>query len=278
MSEQFERGEAAPLASWRAITVDLAHCVRFYSRLPLPALPWEQDAHALPSFPRLVRVIPLAGLVIGLLPALVLGSALLLDLGPWLAAILSVAAMTLTTGALHEDGLADTADSFGGSTHEKRLEIMRDSRIGSFGASALFLALALRIGTLAALASRIDGGAVMAVILIAASLSRTVGLMPLVFLPSARQDGVSQAVGQPSRETFWLAVGLSGGIAVIVGALAGLPALGIALMLVLSALSGAAFIWFAARHIGGQTGDIAGAAQQVAEIAALIGLLTALQP
>ena len=63
--------------------------------------------------------------------------------------------MVLTTGALHEDGLADIADSFGGTTRERRLEIMRDSRIGSFGASALFLALALRIGALAALASRI---------------------------------------------------------------------------------------------------------------------------
>ncbi len=266
------------MTSWKAVLADLAHCIRFYSRLPVPALPWEQDAHALPSFPRLVRVIPMAGLVIGLLPALVLGSALLLGLGPWLAAILSVAAMTLTTGALHEDGLADTADSLGGSTREKRLEIMRDSRIGSFGASTLFLALALRIGALAALASRIDGGAVMAAVLIGASLSRTAGLMPLVFLPPARRDGVSQAVGQPSRETFWLAAALAGGIAVILGALAGLPPLGIALMLALSALSGLAFIRFADQHLGGQTGDIAGAAQQVAEIAALIGLLTALQP
>ena len=278
MSEQFQQGEAAPVTSWKAVLADLAHCIRFYSRLPVPALPWEQDAHALPSFPRLVRVIPMAGLVIGLLPGLVLGSALLLGLGPWLAAILSVAAMTLTTGALHEDGLADTADSFGGSNREKRLEIMRDSRIGSFGASTLFLALALRIGALAALASRIDGGAVMAAVLIGASLSRTAGLMPLVFLPPARRDGVSQAVGQPSRETFWLAAALAGGIAVILGALAGLPPLGIALMLALSALSGLAFIRFADRHLGGQTGDIAGAAQQVAEIAALIGLLTALQP
>jgi len=278
MSEQFEQGEAAPLTAWKAVTVDLAHCVRFYSRLPVPALPWEQDAHALPSFPRLVRVVPLAGLAIGLLPALALGGALLLDLGPWLAAILSVAAMTLTTGAFHEDGLADTADSFGGSTREKRLEIMRDSRIGSFGACALFLSLALRIGALAALASRIDGGAAMGAVLVVASLSRTAGLMPLVFLPPARRDGVSQSIGQPAPETFWLAAGIAGGIAVILGALAGLPPFGIALMLALSALSGVAFIRFAARHLGGQTGDIAGAAQQVAEIAALIGLLTALQP
>jgi adenosylcobinamide-GDP ribazoletransferase len=278
MSEQFEQGEAATIGGWQALTVDLAHCVRFYSRLPVPALPWEQNAHALPSFPRLVRAIPLAGLLIALLPAAVLGLALLLDLGPWLAAILAVAAMVMTTGALHEDGLSDVADSFGGSTREMRLEIMRDSRIGSFGASALFLALALRIGALATLASHIDGGAVIAVILIVASLSRTVGLMPLVFLAPARRDGVSQAVGQPARETFWLAAGIAGGIAVVLGALAGLPPLGIALMLVLSGLSGAALTGFASRHLGGQTGDIAGTAQQVAEIAALIGLLTVIQP
>jgi adenosylcobinamide-GDP ribazoletransferase len=278
MSEQFEQGEAATVSGWQAVTVDLAHCVRFYSRLPVPALPWEQNAHALPSFPRLVRVIPLAGLVIGLVPAAVLGCALLLDLGPWLAAILSVGTMVLATGALHEDGLADTADSFGGPTREKRLEIMRDSRIGSFGASALFLALALRIGALATLASRIDGGAVMAVVLLVASLSRTAGLTPLVFLSPARRDGMSQAVGQPARETFWLAAGVAGGIAVALGALAGLPPMGVALTLALSGLSGAAIGGFASRHLGGQTGDIAGAAQQVAEITALIGLLTAIRP
>ncbi len=276
MSEQIERSEAATRSAWQAFAIDLAHCIRFYSRLPVPALPWEQDAHALPSFPRLVRIIPVAGLVIGLLPAAVLGFALLLDLGPWLAATLSATAMVLTTGALHEDGLGDTADSFGGATIEKRLEIMRDSRIGSFGASALFLSLSLRIGALAMIVARSDAAVAMATVLIVASLSRTAGLMPLAFLPPARRDGMAQAVGQPSRETFWVAVAIAGAIAVVLGALAGLPPAGIALMLVLSGLSGIALTRFAERHLGGQTGDIAGAAQQVAEVVALIGLLTVL--
>jgi adenosylcobinamide-GDP ribazoletransferase len=265
------------MSAWQAAAIDLAHCVRFYSRLPVPALPWEQDAHAPPSFPRLLRMIPVAGLVIGLLPAAVLGFGLMLDLGPWLAATLSVAAMVLTTGALHEDGLADTADSIGGITREKRLEIMRDSRIGSFGASALFLSLALRIGAQAALASRLDNGAMVSAILIVASLSRTAGLMPLVFLPPARLDGMSQAVGQPARKTFWRAGGIAVILAIVLGALADLPAGGIALMLALSGLAGLALTRFAKRHLGGQTGDIAGAAQQAAEIAALIGLLTVLK-
>jgi adenosylcobinamide-GDP ribazoletransferase len=278
MLEQFEQGEAPPPGGWRAVLIDLAHCVRFYSRLPVPVLPWEQNAHALPSFKRLVRVVPLAGLAIGLLPAVALGGALLLNLGPWLAAGLSVAVMTLTTGAFHEDGLADTADSFGGATRERRLEIMRDSRIGAFGASALVLALLLRVGALATLASRADGATAIMAVPVVAALSRTAGLMPLVFLSPARRDGVSQAVGQPARETFWLAAGIASGIAVILGALAGLPAFGIALMLAFSGLSGLALTGFAKGHLGGQTGDVAGAAQQIAEIAALIGLLTVIKP
>jgi adenosylcobinamide-GDP ribazoletransferase len=118
----------------------------------------------------------------------------------------------------------------------------------------------------------------MAAILMVASLSRTAGLVPLVFLSPARRDGLSQAVGQPARETFWLAAGIAGGIAVVLGALAGLPLMGVALMLMFSGLSGLALTGFASRYLGGQTGDIAGAAQQVAEIAALIGLLTAIRP
>ena len=240
----------------------------------MPALPWEPNAYALPSFQRLVRIVPLAGLAIGLLPAIALGGALLLDLGPWLAAALSVAAMTLTTGALHEDGLADTADSFGGATQARRLEIMRDSRIGSFGASALVLTLILRIGALATLADRGEGAIAIATVLIVAALSRTAGLMPLVFLDPARRDGISKAVGRPAQATFWLAAGIAAGLAILLGGAADIPVSGIVPMLGFSGLSGLALTVFAKRHLGGQTGDIAGAAQQVAEIAAMIGLLT----
>jgi adenosylcobinamide-GDP ribazoletransferase len=278
MSEQIEKAEASAVSAWQAAAVDLAQCLRFYSRLPVPALPWEHDAHALPDFQRLARVLPVAGVVLGLLPALILGGAILLGLGPWLAAMLCVATMTLTTGAFHEDGLADTADSFGGAARERRLEIMRDSRIGSFGASALMLALALRIGALAVLVSRADAVLGVAAVLIAASLSRTAGLMPLVFLPPARLDGASYAVGQPSRGSFWFAALLAGMLALILGVPAGLPVPGIILMLILSGLAGLALTRVAVRHIGGQTGDVAGAAQQMAEIAAVIGLLTVIHP
>ncbi len=278
MSEPLEKTQTGRRSAFQALSVDLAHAMRFYSRLPVPALPWEQNAHALPDFQRIARVLPLAGLVIGLLPALVLIFAVLLNLGPWLAATLSILIMTVTTGAMHEDGLADTADSFGGATKERRLEIMRDSRLGSYGACALVFTFALRLAALGTLVSRVGWPEAACIVLIVACLSRTAGLMPLVFLPPARTDGLARAVGQPARETFWLAAGLSGFIAVVVGAIGGLPATGIGLMLVLPALSGMALKSFAARHLGGQTGDIAGATQQVAEIAALIGLLTVIAP
>src|SRR5215213_1497463 len=111
MSDHIEKTQGSSSPSlWQALTIDLVQALRFYSRLPLPALPWEPAPHRLPDFQRVARVLPLAGAVLGILPALAMGAALVLGLGPWLAATLSVAAMTLTTGALHEDGLADTAD------------------------------------------------------------------------------------------------------------------------------------------------------------------------
>lgn len=276
MSDQLNETSIVATGGIREVLTDTARCLRFYSRLPVPALPWEPDPHALPNFARMTRTVPLAGLVLGILPTLVLAGALALDLGAYLAAALSAAAMTATTGAFHEDGFADTADSFGGATRERRLAIMRDSLIGSFGASGLVLVFALRIGALAEVASRSGIGGACGAVLVAAVLSRTAGLVPLVFLPPARLDGASYAVGQPTRETFWMAAALAAGLAVVVGLMAELPASGIVLMIALSGLSGAALAGLAARHIGGQTGDIAGAAQQVAEIAALIGLLTTL--
>ncbi|MCB8820008.1 adenosylcobinamide-GDP ribazoletransferase [Microvirga rosea] len=278
MSDQLKRAGRFSLPAWQAVIIDVAQALRFYSRLPVPVLPWEGDPHGLPDFSRIVRVLPLAGLVLGLFPALVLVAALSLGLGPWLAAILSVATATITTGAFHEDGLADTADSFGAATRERRLAIMKDSLIGSFGASALILGFALRITALATVLDRIELAAAVSAVLITAALSRVAGLVPLMFLPPARTDGAAQAVGRPARESFWFAAALMGSLALVLGLGAGLPPSGLAWMMVLAALSGIGLMRLAQRHIQGQTGDIAGAAQQVAEIAALIGLLIALQP
>jgi adenosylcobinamide-GDP ribazoletransferase len=263
---------------WRGWLVNLARAVRFYSRLPVPALPFEAEPHARPDFGTMARAVPAAGLAIGLGPALTLLAALALGLGPWLAAALSVAAMTILTGAFHEDGLADTADGFGGgATPERRLAIMKDSLIGSFGASALALAFALRIAALATLAERVPAGSAAAAVLIAAVLSRTAGLLPLTLLPPARREGASYEVGRPSREALSGAGILAAAIALVLGFLGGLPPLGIGLMLVLSYAVGRALTRLSARLIGGQTGDVAGAVQQAAEILALVGLLVTVE-
>jgi len=251
---------------------DWAACLRFYSRLPVPRLPGEGDPHAAPDFIRVPRMLPLAGLVLALPGALVLLAAWGLGLGPFLAATLAVATGALITGALHEDGLADVADGFGGgTTRERCLEIMRDSRIGAYGGVALVLALALRIGALATLLDRTGSVAAPALIL-AAILSRTAALVPMVTLAPARRDGAAAAVGRPGRPALTVAASLAGGLALL-GALLGLPWRGLVAMILLAALGALAVTALARRRIGGQTGDVIGACQQVAEIAALLGLV-----
>jgi len=261
------------------MAVDLAQCIRFYSRLPVPALPWEADPHGLPDFRRMTRVVPLAGLAIGLGPALLLAAALGLELGPWLSSVIAIGALTLITGAFHEDGLADTADGFGGgATPERRLEIMKDSLIGSFGASALIVVFALRIGALATLADRLDPLDAAMVVIVAAIVSRTAGLLPLTMLPPARHDGASYAVGQPTRQTLWFSAAFATLLALVLGTSSAWPLEGTLLMVVLPALVGGALSRLSSRLIGGQTGDVAGAVQQIGEAAAMIGLLITIAP
>jgi adenosylcobinamide-GDP ribazoletransferase len=264
--------DAAPVALWQQVIIDLARMLRFYSRLPVPKLPFEADAHAPPEFTRAARMVPVAGWIIGILPALVLVMALALNLPALGACLISVATAVIITGAFHEDGLADTFDGLpGGATPERRLEIMKDSRIGSFGGAALMLSLMLRVTMLAALLPHVSiwtGTLVIA----AAGLSRCFGLLPLSFLPAARSSGFSATAGVPSAPalTVAFALGLAGWIGA--GLWLSLSLIHILLApLVALALAAILTVW-AKRAIGGQTGDIAGAAQQFAEIALLATL------
>jgi adenosylcobinamide-GDP ribazoletransferase len=264
----------APINPVAQALVETAQCLRFYTRLPVPALPWEADPHALPDFSRMTRMLPLAGLVVGCVGALAFALPFLLGLGSFIAATIAIAALTLATGAFHEDGLADTFDAFGGgSTRERKLEIMKDSRIGTFGGAALMLGLILRIALLAALADALGLAATMAALVAIAALSRTFALLPLTLLEPARLDGASAAVGRPSLATFATAcvIAVTASLAIAWPAGHGLAAIALAVVL------GFGACWVMMRwsraSIGGQTGDIAGAAQQFAEVAALLGLL-----
>lgn len=266
-------------ADWpgRESLYDLAACLRFYSRLPVPQMPGEPDPHRAPDFARLPRMLPLAGAILALPAALVLVSGWLAGLGPFLAATLAVGLMAVTTGGLHEDGLADLADGLGaGGDRVRMLAIMRDSRIGSYGALTLILALALRIGALATLLDRIGLGAAPGLVL-AAALSRLAALAPMVLLAPARSDGLSASAGRPKGSSLGVAAAL-GLILCLAAAPLGPGLVGVALTAVLSATAALAVTGLAKRRLGGQTGDVIGACQQAAEIGGLLGLVAAFAP
>jgi adenosylcobinamide-GDP ribazoletransferase len=251
----------AMLSEFRA---DLLACLRFFSRLPLPP-----DDGAMPDLARCARALPAAGALLGACGALVLLLARGVGLAPPVAATLAVAALLLATGALHEDGLADMADGFGGgATRARKLENMRDSRLGSYGASALLLALLLRIFALAALTERGAGLAVLALIASGAT-SRAAALLPLYLLPPARGDGAGAAARPPAPAVMRAALLFAAAFALTpVFAGAGLRASALAFAAALFAAVGVAKL--AEKQIGGYTGDVLGAAQQSAEVAALL--------
>ena len=255
---------------WAAAT---AQCVRFYSRLPFPSLRGEPPPGAVPDFRALPRAVPLAALIVTLPAALVLAGGYLLRLDAIIVAALSVATAVIVTGAFHEDGLADCADGlFGGYTVERRLTIMTDSRVGTFGASALALSLLLRAAMLAALL-RLGIWPAMAAPLAAACWARSTALGVLALLPPAKPGGASAAVGRPTMATLALACGLSVAIALGLALGSGLPLAALALGLALGVVAVAGTGRLAVAKIGGQTGDVAGAAQQLCELAFYFGLL-----
>jgi len=175
---------------------------------------------------------------------------------------LTVLATLVVTGCLHEDGLADLADSFGASARERKLEIMRDSKIGTYGVCALFMSLLLRSAALASIADSL----LAAPVLVAAHMAARAG-MPLFMrlVPPARADGLSVGVGTPPRASATAAV-LIGIVALAVGLG---PAAGVCAF-ALIAVAFASLAWLSVRQIGGQTGDVLGALEQIGEIVVLL--------
>jgi len=251
----------------RRATRDLGDALRFFTRLPL-----SPGAAAPLDFNRAAWAAPVAGAIVGLVGAGALALGRGIGLPSVFSAGLATAALVATTGALHEDGLADAADGFGGgATRERKLDIMRDSRIGAFGATALALALILRVGALAA-ALRLGLSFAAAALVLASAVSRAGALMPLALLDPARREGAGASAGGLSARALAEACGAALVIALALGAVS--VGVGHALSgAIASAIGAAAMCALAHRQIGGQTGDVAGAAQQWAEIAAWCGLL-----
>jgi adenosylcobinamide-GDP ribazoletransferase len=235
----------------------------FLTRLPVRAQrPWGavELAASVPWF-------PIIGALIGLAGAIAYGLSASLGLPPWPAAVVALGATIWATGALHEDGLADVADGFGGGrTRADKLAIMRDPRIGSYGALALALALLARAGAIAALAEPL---AVAAALVAAGAGSRAALPTVMAALPQARLDGLAASAGPPHP--------LRVAAALLIAALIALVVLGgtAPAALVAGALGALAVALLARRQIGGQTGDVLGATRQLTEIGVLLGALAA---
>ncbi|QYK43153.1 MAG: adenosylcobinamide-GDP ribazoletransferase [Paracoccaceae bacterium] len=232
---------------------DLAEAAALLTRLPVPAHRPRGAASA--------WAWPVIGAGLGLLAGLAGQAAMAAGLPPGVAAVCVLLVLVLTTGALHEDGLADTADGlFGARDPARRLAIMKDSRVGSFGVIALSLVTLARWSALAALA---EGGGLLAACVAAGALSRAPMAAIMAALPNARGAGFSHATGRPPAGTAWACAGVA--IAI------GLVALGpvVAAVAMAGAVPAMLVAWTARARIGGQTGDILGAAQQVTEAAVL---------
>ena len=207
---------------------------------------------------------PLAGLILGALACVIGQIALWIGLPNDLAAGLTLATLVIITGAMHEDGLADTVDGlWGGWDKNHRLKIMKDSHTGVYGVLALTLGIGLRWHALTLI---IDQDALWPAILTTAMLSRTVMVPIMAKLPNARKDGLSQSVGRPDTKTVLVACGIAILICLILLQYTGLWLITMAVIATLGCAT------IAKAKIQGQTGDILGAIQQINEIAMLLTL------
>lgn len=240
------------------VFADIVACIGFYTRLPVAQAGGDGR-----TFAQTQWAAPVAGALVGLWVGVVAWLALALGLPAPLAAAFALGAGIAATGALHEDGLADTVDGFGGGKdRDGKLAIMRDSRIGSYGVLALGLSLIARWAALAALAA-VSPMAALAAAVAAHAASRAALPALMSGLPSARPDGLSAGIGRIDDATARIAAAL-GFVFLLPG--------GIGFALVAAVLvAGLAFLVarLALAQVGGQTGDVLGAAQQAGEIAVL---------
>lgn len=248
-----------PLMQIRRTWFDLLTAVQFLTRLRVPSVPYEQD-----SLARAVKFFPIVGLLIGS------GSVLLyILLAPHLpltvVALLIVTYLVAITGCLHEDGLADSADGFGGGwEREKVLAIMRDSRIGTYGAAALTLSLLARVLLIASLPASRAG----VYLIVAPVLSRWTTLPLSFYLLPARDRNDDQIDGQGARIAHLTNRGslIIGSLLTFAIVFALLRSRALFLVPVSIAVTLLTALYYK-RRIGGMTGDCFGATNQLAEIA-----------
>lgn len=245
------------LAKWIR---DVGLAATLLTRIPVPC-----PVDATPSeLARAQRTFPLVGAMIGSIIALVDRSLLGTGVPSLVAAALTLGAGAALTGALHEDGLADVCDGFGGGRDRAtKLAIMRDSRIGTYGVLALLVGFSARLSALASL----PVGHVIPALIVAHTLGRAVIPVLAANMPFARDDGLGRSAGRPDLSSVVTASLLAVAITLLC-----LPFRDALLAMTLAGIAASAMAWLAWRQIGGVTGDVFGATEQMVEAAVLLTL------
>lgn len=237
--------------------------VQFLTRMPTPPL------GDLPPdwLARSGKYFPLVGALVGGLSALVLlGAQVVWRSGP-LPALLALAAGALLTGALHQDGLADTADAFGGGrSREQRLAIMKDPRLGTYGALALMFIVAIEVAALSILPAPLAAAGLVC----AHAGARAAAVWTMSFLPYAADPDASKVVA-PRRELHASELAATLAFVLALGALLMRPVAGLTCVATAALASSLAARASKAR-IGGHTGDVLGAVAQIYELIFLLTL------
>ena len=259
---------------FKAISQTLSAAM-FLSRLPLNSLAKRvPHAQSDTDFGETTRYFGFAAIIVALPSAAVLWICEIASLPPAISAILTIICLVITTGALHEDALADVADGFGGGkTIEDKLMIMRDSQIGSFGASALILSFILHLALLTYLIERIPANFSPLIIILANIVTTVMIIGPWVaYGPARTEEGLSKSHGMPTTETMatamitgipfslflgWVAIGFFQTLFAIVACF----------------IVCAAFSIYCNKQIGGHTGDTLGATKKISELALLFAMI-----
>jgi adenosylcobinamide-GDP ribazoletransferase len=251
-------GGAAMTDRWPRPITDVALSIAFATRLPLAHLAQVGEGDVAPAS----WAMPVAGALVGAAAALAYAIAVRLGLPASVAAALAIATGMALTGAMHEDGLADTADALGAGDRARKLEIMHDSRLGTFGVCALVLSILLRW---AALASIVGTGAVALALIAAHTAARAMLPAVMAAVPPARSDGLAASFGAPPREVA--------AVAALIGVLALVICLGFGpglLAVVLLGVAAVAVARLSLNALGGHTGDVLGALEQLGEVLVLL--------
>ncbi len=254
----------------RQLREELGLAFSLLTRFPVPEFELKTAASLSSSF----WAYPLVGVVVGFVGAVVLALLSVAGLGAIPSVLFALASMALVTGALHEDGFADLCDGIGGGVDlNHTLEIMRDSRLGTYGVLGLILAVGLEAVLLIEVIAAAGTYPALFVLIATASASRMAIAVPAALLAPARQDGMGGRVEKVPARLLIAVVGLAvlvgvvctgwGAAAIIIGAICG--------ALMVTAL--------AHRHLEGYTGDVLGATVVVSKITALtLYLLLVLGP